>query len=392
MKKLLLLLTAVILIFSSCNSSKKNLMKGNYDEIISKSVKKLIKSPDSNKDAINLDQAFKLANERDLDAIKFLKLDGQPETWDKIMRHYEILNNRQKQIKTVLPFTLNGQMVSYKQVDYDAEIVNAKRNAAAFFYSNGTRLLESKDKVLIRQAHANLVRAKYYGGSTYQDLDNLIAEAEFRGINRVMVEVENTSLFNFPPEFMREVISGNTSQLNSDWVHYFFGDMTNGIEFDYLALVKIRDVQISPDDVKTSDRIYKKNIEDGFEYILDAKGNVKRDTAGNDMKQIKYKALQCALVQTVQHKEAKLSGEIEFIELYPLERMVAQKPFGAQTVFHHVSARAIGDERALDADAKKAVESEQIPFPSDQELIFNNAIQVQEAIHRILRSNQEFYK
>ena len=51
-------------------------MKGNYDEIISRSVKKLIKSPDSNKDAINLDQAFKLANERDLDAIKFLKLDG----------------------------------------------------------------------------------------------------------------------------------------------------------------------------------------------------------------------------------------------------------------------------------------------------------------------------
>jgi len=392
MKKLTVLLTAVVLIFTSCNSSKKNLIKGNYDEIISKSVKKLIKNPDNNDDAILLDKAFSLANERDLDAIKFLKLDGQPETWDKIMRHYEILNNRQKRIKTVLPFKLNGQLVNYRQVDYDAEIVAAKRNAAAFFYNNGKRLLESNDKLLIRQAHAELLRAKYYGGSSYLDIDNLISEAEFRGINRVFVKVENTSSFNFPPEFMNEIVSGNTRQMNTDWVHYFFNLNNDKIEFDYYAIIKIMNVQVSPDDLKTKDRVFNKNIEDGFEYVLDANGNVRRDSLGNDMKKTKYKALQCALIETIQHKEARLDGEIEFIELYPMERMVNQKPFGAETVFHHVSARAIGDVRALDNDAKKALESEQIPFPSDQELVFNNAVQVQEAIQRILGSNQGIYR
>lgn len=392
MKKVLLFLSLLLFLFSACTSSKKNLQKGNYDETISKSVKKLLKNPDNNKDAILLDKAYKLANERDLDVIKFLKLDGQPHTWDRILKNYESLKRRQQRVRPVLPMKLNGQLTDYRQVDYDIEIVESKRKAAAYFYANGKRLLESTDKSLIRQAYAEFLRAKTYAGSSYLDLNNLIEEAAFKGISRVFVQVENKSLFNFPPEFIDEVISGNTRHLNSDWVHYFFKHSDDRIEYDYTALVKIKNVQVSPDDVKSIDRIYKKNIEDGFEYVLDASGNVKKDTAGNDIKKIKYKALQCALVKTIQHKEARFIGEVEFFELNPLERLIAQKPFGTETVFHHVSARAIGDVRALDADAMAFIKSKQIPFPSDEELIFNNAMRIQEAIHRILRSNQIYFK
>lgn len=392
MKKSLLFLSLTLFLFSACNSSKKNLEQGNYDEIISKSVKKLIKNPENNKDAILLDKAYKLANERDLDAIKFLKLDGQPDTWDRILQHYEALKRRQQILKPILPMNLNGQQIKYKQVDYNASIIASKNKATAFFYANGKRLLESTDKLLIRQAYAELVRAKSYAGSSYLDLDNLIREASNKGISRVFVKVENTSLFNFPPEFMEEIISGNTGRLNSEWVHYFFKHSNDQMEYDYLTLVKIRNVQVSPDDVKSIDRVYKKNIEDGFEYVLDASGNVKKDTAGNDIKKIKYKALQCALVETVQHKEARFIGEVEFFELNPVERLIGQKPFGTETVFHHVSARAIGDVRALDAEAKQLLKSKQIPFPRDKELVFNNAMRIQEAIHRILRSNQVYFK
>lgn len=392
MKKTLLLLSLSVFLFSACTSSKKNFQQGNYDEAIVKSVKKLLKKPDDNKEAILLDKAYKLANAQDLDHIKFLKLDGQPDTWDRILQHYESLKRRQQRLKPVLPVKLNGQLVNYKHVDYDAEIVNSKRKAAAFFYANGKRLLESTDKMLIRQAYGELMRAKTYAGSSYMDLDNLIEEAAFKGISRVFVKLENTSLFNFPPEFIDEVISMNTRRLNSDWVHYFFRQSNNQIEYDYLALVKIKKVQVSPDDVRSIDRIYKKNIEDGFEYVLDARGNVKKDTAGNDIKKIKYKALQCALVKTIQHKEARFIGEVEFFELNPVERLIAQKPFGTETVFHHVSARAIGDVRALDAEAKQLLNSKQIPFPRDEELVFNNAMRIQEAIHRILRSNQIYFK
>ena len=291
MKKLILIFAAALFLMTSCNSTKKNLQHGNYDEIISKSVKKLIKKPDNNKEAILLDRAYKLANERDLEAVKFLKLDGQPESWDKILRHYEMLSNRQKQLKAILPMKLNGELINYKQIDYNSEIIDAKRKAAAYFYANGKRLFTSPDKLLIRQAFGEFMKAKSYAGSSYSDLDNLIREAKYKGISRVFVEIE------------------------SDWVQYFFKQVDEQIKYDYWALVKIKKVQVSPDDMKSIDRIYKKNVEDGFEYVLDTKGNVKKDSVGNDMKRIKYKVLQCALVETVQHKAAKLEGEIEFIEL-----------------------------------------------------------------------------
>jgi hypothetical protein len=391
MKNLLFIFIAALL-FISCSSTNKNFQKGNYDEVVSKAIKKLIKNPDSNKDAVLLDKAFKLANERDLDALKFLKQEGQPDNYDKILRYFEQLKYRQNQVKAVLPLKLNGQMTNYQIVDYDAEIISAKTKAAAYFYANGKRLLLSDDKLLIRQSYNEFMRAKSYAGSAYPDLNDLLKEAKFKGISRVFVQLENASQFNFPPEFFERILSGNINQLNSEWVQYFFKDSDSQIDFDYVALVKLLNVQVSPDDVKTIDRIYKKNVQDGFEYVLDAAGNVKKDSTGKDIKRIKYKALQCALVESVQHKQARLDGEIQYYELKPFERLIGQTPFGTENDFHHVSARAIGDVAALDDEALQKIKSQVVPFPTDQQLVFDNAIRVQEAIFRILRSNQTYFK
>lgn len=99
MKKIALLFFGFVFVFTSCTSSKKNLQKGNYDAIITHSIKKLIKNPDANKQAVLLDKAFLLANERDLEAINYLKLEGQAGSWEKIFQHYDRLKQRQNQLK-----------------------------------------------------------------------------------------------------------------------------------------------------------------------------------------------------------------------------------------------------------------------------------------------------
>lgn len=290
-----------------------------------------------------------------------------------------------------MPFKLNGQLINYKQVDYDAEIVSAKRKAAAYFYANGKRLLEAQEKGLIRQAYYELQKAKSYSGSSYADINALIEEAKSRGISRVFVSIENSSLFNFPPSFMEQLLSGNISKLNSDWVQYWFYQADNTIAFDYEAVVRIRQIQVSPDDIKTVDHVYKKRVADGFDYVYDSRGNVKKDSLGNDIKKIKYADLQCALVETIQHKSARLEGDVQFYELYPDERLIGQKPFGIENTFHHVSARAIGDTRALDKEALEQIKQKVIPFPPDEALIFENAVRVQEAIYQLLRSNASYF-
>ena len=80
--KALTYILLVFLIISGCTSTKKLLTRGNYDKVIDRSVKKLIKNPGSEKDAINLDRAYKLANERDQERIDYLKIEGNPDTWD----------------------------------------------------------------------------------------------------------------------------------------------------------------------------------------------------------------------------------------------------------------------------------------------------------------------
>ncbi len=42
-----------------------------------------------------------------------------------------------------------------------------------------------------------------------------------------------------------------------------------------------------------------------------------RDSLGNDMKQKKYKTLQCALVETVQSKTCRIDGDVEVIQMNP---------------------------------------------------------------------------
>ncbi|MBN2237688.1 MAG: membrane lipoprotein lipid attachment site-containing protein [Bacteroidales bacterium] len=391
MKKIIFPLLGFLFILASCNSSKKNLQHGNYDEIIVKSVKKLIKKPNSNKDAELLEKVYQLANDRDLDAIKFLKLEGQPDSWDKILWHYESLKLRQNRVKPVFPLQVNGMTKNLNVTDYNAAIVESKSKAAAYFYASGKSLLETNNKQNARQAYVELMKAQEYAGSSYRDLYQLIESAKLQGISKVFVQIQNGSQFNFPPNFFEEILQGNTQQLNSDWVHYYFKD-NDQVQFDYVSVVKFLNVQVSPDDTKNLDRVFKKKVEDGFEYVLDSRGNVKKDTAGNDLKKIKYKEIQCALVETIQHKQAMLNGEISFYVLFPAERLVAQRPFGSESVFLHVSARAIGDIAALDAEAKQKIQSKPIPFPTDHELIFNNAMQVQESIFRILRSNQNLFK
>ena len=59
-----------MLILASCSSPEKLLRQGNYDALIEKSVKSLLKNPDKEEDASLLDKAYKLANDRDLERIK----------------------------------------------------------------------------------------------------------------------------------------------------------------------------------------------------------------------------------------------------------------------------------------------------------------------------------
>lgn len=379
-----------MMLASSCSSIKKQMVRGNYDAVIERTVRRLIKKPDKADDIRTLDRAYKLANERDLERIKFLKMENNPNNWDEVFRRYDILKARQSRVRTVLPMNLQGRTINYDYVDYDLQIVESKRKAAEYFYSNGQRLLKQPDRLSNREAYYQLIRAQEYSGDSYPGLTDMIIEAKYRGTSKTIVEVINNTQLRITPEFEQELLNFNTEGLNSEWVEYHFRHINDEIEYDYMVGINITDILLTPDQKKETDVVYKKDVPDGFNYALDARGNVMRDTAGNDIRIPKYKTLTATLIETQQHKEVTIRGVVEIFELVPNRRMLAKEPVGAKNVFDHVSARAVGDVEALDEEGKKKIKSEFIPFPGDFQMIFNCTETLKPAIRNAIYMNRRF--
>lgn len=202
MKRIIPFFIILIILFSGCGSSKKQLSKGNYDAAIDKAVKELRRDRDDEKQIQILTESYKVANDLDLERIRYLKMEGLASSWDEIYQIYQSLSARQTLVRTVTPLNLNGNTVDLPYVDYIADMVEAKRKAADFYFAHGNQLMDGKIKDNYRQAYGEFLRAKQYMGD-YPGIDNKIQEAKFMGMSKVFVSVQNSSIIKFPRSLNR---------------------------------------------------------------------------------------------------------------------------------------------------------------------------------------------
>ena len=388
MKKIVPFIILLTVILSGCGSAKKQLERGNYDAAIDKAVKQLRKDPSDAKEIEILQRSFTVANDRDNERIRFLKMEGKPNNWDEIYLVYSALNNRQSLVKTVTPLNLNGRSVDFPYVDYMPEMVNAKRKAADFYFAHGNELMTTNIKENYRQAYMEFVRAKEYVGD-YEGIDNKIQEAKYLGMSRVFVSVQNSSIIKFPPEFEQDLLALNLPALNSEWVEYHTQNLNDNTQYDYFVNVNIKNVAVSPDNTVERDSVIKRDVEDGFTYVLDQKGNVMKDSLGNDIKLKKYKTLQCALVESIQSKACRIDGDVEVIQVNP-NKVLKKDPIGAESHFDHISSRALGDTQALNEEQLERTRSSPVPFPTDIEMVVRCSESLKMAIRGAIQNNRRY--
>ena len=388
MKRIVPFIFILTFILSGCGSSKKQLQKGNYDAAIQKAVKSLRKDPTDVKQIDILNQAYKVANEQDIERVRFLKMEGKPNNLDEIYLVYNALNDRQSLVRTVTPLNMNGRSVDFPYVDYMPEMVNAKRKAADFYYANGNELMKGGIKESYRQASAEFVRAKEYVGD-YEGIDNKIQEAKLQGISRVFVSIQNSSILKFPKEFEEDLLALDLPRLNSEWVEYHTQNLNDNTQYDYFVNVNIKNVAVSNDQSLQRDSVIKRDIEDGISYVLDKKGNVMRDSLGNDIKQKKYKTVQCALVETIQSKACRIDGDVEVVQMNP-NKILKKDPIGAQSDFENISSSALGDIQALNAKQLERTKTSVVPFPTDIEMIMRCSESLKTAIRGAIQNNRRF--
>ncbi len=376
-----------LLLLTCCRSPEKLLQKGDYDAAIDKSIKVIMKGKAKNDDKVLLDKAYKLANQRDQQRIDFLVKENRPENWEEIFQRYTALDNRQKRVQQVLPLTISGKQVNYPFIDYTSKIVEAKKNAAKYFYKAGLDQMDMNTKEGYRQAYFDFLKVRDYRPSDYPDLDNLINDARYYGISRVLIDLDAQLPMKLPGSFYDEIRNINIADLNGNWVEYHLGRVDRETVYDYLITIKLRQVEVTPPLVETSEYMRRKKVEDGYEYVLDSRGNVMKDSLGNDIKVPRYKNLICTVIKTRQFKSATVNGEIDFVSINP-RRLLKKEPVAGSMVFEHISGKAVGDREALLREDWDLINVDELPFPDDIHMILDCAPILRQAITDAVRNNR----
>lgn len=384
--KTLIPLFFTLLLLAGC-SSKHYLEKADFDTAIDVAVKKIRKNSSNKQEIENLKYAYSKANQIDNDRLAFLFESGEDNIWDEVHRRYNILNKRQNIVKTLPDHVLYD--IGYSEVNYGRQIAQSKQNAAAYYYDNGIALMAKGGKYDAREAYSNFVRAKNYYPN-YKDVSNRISEAKFYGTNHILFLMQNQSKVAIPEDFENELLKISLKDLNQTWIDYDTR-ANEFINYDYYIQLSIKQIAVSPADTHSSSYVEEKEIEDGFKYQLDQNGNVQKDTAGNDIKLPIYKVITCKVVETVQYKEALISGTIDYIN-NANGQLLKTHPVGAKMVFDHHSAEAFGNIDALKTETRKKVGIKPLPFPTDPQMIMDAASTLKTNTKQVVYDNRSWLK
>jgi len=385
-----ILVVMVGLLLAACGSSSRLIQHGNYDAAIQKSVDRLKRNPENRKEILNLERAFRIISEQNQERIRFLNAQGDPGGLVEVVDLYTRMKARQTLIRTVTPLHLPDRVVQFPYINFDEKIIAASRGAAEFSYNRALELMARNDRLSYREAWHNLAVVQELAPH-YRDVDLLMDEAYQKGLSRALVAVQNHTHLNLPEEYKQQLLTVDTRGLDNPWVEFYYADLDETISFDYYMLVNLRQILISPDQTNQTDRQFRREVEDGFDYVLDARGNVKKDSLGNDIKITRYKTLTCVLVESHQVKTITIQGDLEIFSHHP-RKLLKREPLGASGRFEHRSARAIGDRGALDQEALRIADIKPLPFPTDVDMILLTSAGLRLSISEAIRRNRTFVR
>ena len=379
------LLIAVFLL-TSCSSSTKLLETGNYDAAIDKSIKKLMKDTDNQKEVSVLKRAWQLANDDDLDRINKDKLTGQPDIWGDVYQHYLALDNRQEKVRRLPDKVL--KQIGFEKADYAGEQTAALKTAVAYNYETALSLLETGNKQDAREAYSNLMFIQDYMPG-YKDVTLEIEQAVNQGTNYILFQIENQSNAVLPKDYEEQIKKISLSDLDEQWVQFDSYSRQN-FNYDFFIDLLLKEINVTPELVQQEKYVDTKEVKNGWEYVLDANGNVMKDSLGNDIKVDKYSTLKAYVTKTHMSKKAQVKGALDYYDNHS-GQMMKTFPITTEFVFDYYYATFEGEEEALSAESIHLLGNKPIPFPSDPEIVFDTSDELKKiAFDRIKRDEDLF--
>lgn len=388
MKKILLS-TLVLILIISCSTSKqieKAVSSGNYDQAISDAIGKLRTNKDKKGKTefiVMLEEAFNKATERDLNTIDYLNKDSNPENYLKIYDMYVGLDNRQERIKPLLPLYINNREVRLDMKDYSNQIIATKDKASQHLYNNASALLKSNNKMDFRYAYNDFQEIENINPN-FKDVRQLMDVAHQKGTDFVIVDMKNDTEKVIPSRLETDLLNFSTYGLNNLWTVYH-NTPTNQVKYDYNMLVNLRQINISPEQIKERQIIKEKQIVDGKRNLLDTNGNVVKDSLGKTIQVDNLKTVRCEYYEFKQFKSVQVTGNVEYVNLNT-KQLEDAFPVTSTFVFEHIYATYRGDKRALDTDLLPFLDRRGVPFPTEEQMIYDTGEDLKAQLKQIINS------
>ena len=330
----------VIVILSSCGSSKTYLERADADRALQDAVKKLAKDK-NDVDALSaipvLYSNIKLEH---LAKIKNYKSSKDINRFDLLIKEYEALQNAYNSI-------LNNS-AAFKIVNpqyFGTELLETKQAAAEATYSAAENYLARQNRDDAKRAYNLFKRTDKYV-TDYKDSKIKMQEAYEKAIVNVIInKVEDNSYFfnsgwgntgyNFSNQYFQESLVREL-QNNNNYNRYaarFFTDWDarrDNIKPDWVVDLRLRDMSIPYPITYNYQRQISANVQDG------------RDTSGKPI----YKTVYATLNLSRQSFDASAAMEMNIRDI-KTNRTISYRTFSNNYRWQEESGSFTGDRRAL---------------------------------------------
>lgn len=390
MKKIILLLP-FIFFYTSCalKHTQKLVHSGDYDNAISIAVSSL----ESNKDKKSkqeyvylLEEAFAKAKERDLNQLNLLEKEANPAQLEKIYQTYVQLNYRQEKIKPLLPLQLikEGRSAIFPFGDYNNQLVRSKNALSDYLYSNAKALLKSTNKMDFRKVFDDLTYLNQINPN-YKDVIDLIKVAKFKGSDYVLVSAKNETNMIIPVRLQNDLLDFNTYGIKDKWTVYHNSEQ-DGIQYDFRVQIRFREINISPEQIKEKEFIKERRIKDGQKKLIDANGKEVLNEKGKVVLVDNLKDVTVKINEIRQFKSCLVVAKVEYNN-WTTNQLLQSFPLTSEFIFENVYAKYKGDRRAADDSYYSNFDKKIVPFPSNEQMIYDTSEDLKNKLKGILNQN-----
>ncbi len=395
MKTTLHLLFAITLLVASCSSPERLYERGRYSKAVEKALEKIRKNKADDRDISALAKAFNQMNGEDIIRLENLLNDKEPARWDKIVVLADRIRLRQELVQPYSPIRLPDSRaeVSLKLYAVKELLPRAREQAAAWHYAEGKLAMDQAkrgDKRAAREAHDRFTKVQSYNTSQYPDLRELLADAAYLSVTQLQLHVENHTPTLLPGSFRLRLEETFRREVGQQWLQIVLDDKACP-DCDFEATIVVNSITLSPDGIQENHRLEKRNIEDGWQYVMDQRGNVMKDTNGNDIKVPVYREVFADIFETRQFKAGRIEGLLE-IRKKAGGQVLRRIPVAGETQFRSESLWFKGDERALSDKTKKLLKGHPVSYPSADQLLGDAADLFREEVGRAIRKEKQLFQ